>query len=216
MESKLKDERALNKNLQEENKKLKDTTDQLEQEQKTLIKNLQEENKKLKDTTNKLEQEQKTLLKNSQEENKKLKDTIYQLEQEKKTLIKNLKEEEKTMSAKNEKIYDSEKIIKSTAITDIKRKLITELKEGEVIISVVFVSMGRQDIQNYSLPCKNTDLFVDLERQLYEDYPEYKNYETYFEVNTRRILRFKTIEENNIRSNAIINVFANEINNQNN
>ena len=211
MESKLKDERALNKNLQEENKKLKDTTDQLEQEQKTLIKNLQEENKKLKDTTNKLEEEQKTLLKNSQEENKKLKETIYQLEKEQKTLIKNLKEEEKTMSAKNEKIYDSEKSIKINTITDIKRKSITELKEGEVIISVLFLSMGRQDIQNYSLPCKNTDLFVDLERQLYEDYPEYKNYETYFEVNTRRILRFKTIEENNIRSNAIINIFTVDI-----
>ena len=182
MESKLKDERALNKNLQEENKKLKDTT-------------------------NKLEEEQKTLLKNSQEENKKLKETIYQLEQEQKTLIKNLKEEEKTMSAKNEKIYDSER----KSITNIKRKLITELKEGEVIISVLFLSMGRQDIQNYSLPCKNTDLFVDLERQLYEDYPEYKNYETYFEVNTRRILRFKTIEENNIRSNAIINIFTVDI-----
>ena len=178
MESKLKDERALNKNLQEENKKLKDTT-------------------------NKLEEEQKTLLKNSQEENKKLKETIYQLEQEQKTLIKNLKEEEKTMSAKNEKIYDIEKSIKT--------KSITELKEGEVIISVLFLSMGRQDIQNYSLPCKNTDLFVDLERQLYEDYPEYKNYETYFEVNTRRILRFKTIEENNIRSNAIINIFTVDI-----
>ena len=200
MESKLKDERALNKNLQEENKKLKDTTDQLEQEQKTLIKNLQEENKKLKDTTNKLEEEQKTLLKNSQEENKKLKETIYQLEQEQKTLIKNLKEEEKTMSAKNEKIYDSEKIIKSTSIT--------ELKKGEVIISVLFMSMGNQDIQNYSMPCKNTDLFVDLERKLYEDFPKFKNYETYFEVNTRRILRFKTIEENKIESNAIINIFT--------
>jgi len=183
LESKLKDERALNKNLQEENKKLKDTKNQLEQEQKTL-------------------------LKNSQEENKKLKDTIYQLEQEKKTLIKNLKEEEKTMSAKNEKIYDSEKIIKSTAITDIKRGSITELKEGEVIISVLFLSMGNQDIQNYSMPCKNTDLFVDLERKLYEDFPKFKNYETYFEVNTRRILRFKTIEENKIESNAIINIFA--------
>jgi hypothetical protein len=202
LESKLKDERALNKNLQEENKKLKDTTLQLEQE-KTLIKNSQEENKKLKDTIDQLEQEKKTLIKNSQEENKKLKETIYQLEQEKKTLIKNIKEEEKTMSAKNEKIYDIEKSIKT--------KSITELKEGEVIISVLFLSMGRQDIQNYSLPCKNTDLFVDLERQLYEDYPEYKNYETYFEVNTRRILRFKTIEENNIRSNAIINIFTVDI-----
>ena len=88
-----------------------------------------------------------------------------------------------------------------------KKNIITSLKPGEKVISVVFLSMGRDDIQNYSLPCKNTDLFVKLEERLYEDYPEFKNYETYFEVNARRILRFKTIEENNIRSNSIINVF---------
>ena len=40
-----------------------------------------------------------------------------------------------------------------------------------------------------------------------QDFPDFKNYETYFEVNTRRIKRFKTIEENNIKNNDIINVF---------
>ena len=181
MESKLKDERALNKNLQEENKKLKDTTDQLEQEQKTLIKNLQEENKKLKDTTNKLEEEQKTLLKNSQEENKKLKETIYQLEQEQKTLIKNLKEEEKTMSAKNEKIYDIEKSIKT--------KSITELKEGEVIISVLSLSMGRQDIQNYRA----------LTTMIRDTYGQTKGFDNLEGLNTKELnQRIDDIQNNKI------------------
>ena len=89
-----------------------------------------------------------------------------------------------------------------------KKNIITSLKPGEVIISVLFLSMYRADIQNYSLPCKNTDLFVKPEERLYEYYPEFKNYETYFEVNARRILRFKTIEENHIENNSIISVFT--------
>ena len=84
---------------------------------------------------------------------------------------------------------------------------ITSIKPGEKIMSINFVSMGRQDIMNYSLVCKNTDLFVRLEERLYNDFPQFKNYETYFEVNTRRIKRFKTLEENNIKNKNIINMF---------
>ena len=36
-------------------------------------------------------------------------------------------------------------------------------KAGEEIITVNFVSMGTQDVGHYSLPCRNTDLFVRLE-----------------------------------------------------
>ena len=84
---------------------------------------------------------------------------------------------------------------------------ITSIKPGEKIMSINFVSMGRQDIINYSLVCKNTDLFVRLEERLYNDFPQFKNYETYFEVNTKRIKRFKTLEENNIKNKNIINMF---------
>ena len=84
---------------------------------------------------------------------------------------------------------------------------ITSIKPGEKIMSINFVSMGRQDIMNYSLVCKNTDLFVRLEERLYNDFPQFKNYETYFEVNTKRIKRFKTLEENNIKNKNIINMF---------
>ena len=84
---------------------------------------------------------------------------------------------------------------------------ITSIKPGEVVISVNFVSMGNQDIGHYSLPCKNTELFVRLEERLYNEYPQFKNYETYFEVRTKRIKRFKTLDENKIKNGDVINVF---------
>ena len=84
---------------------------------------------------------------------------------------------------------------------------ITSIKPGEKIMSINFVSMGNNDIGHYSLACKNTDLFVRLEERLYNDFPQFKNYETYFEVNTKRIKRFKTLEENNIKNKNIKNMF---------
>ena len=67
--------------------------------------------------------------------------------------------------------------------------------------------MGNQDIINYSMACKNTDLFARLEEKLYQDFPKFKDYETYFEVKTKRIKRYKTLEENNIKNNDIISIF---------
>ena len=75
------------------------------------------------------------------------------------------------------------------------------------IMVVNFVSMGSQII-HYSLPCLDTDLFIKLEEKLYEDFPMYKNYETYFEFCGRRIKRFKTLAQNGIKNNDIINVFV--------
>ena len=51
-------------------------------------------------------------------------------------------------------------------------------------------------------------LFIE---KLNHDHPDLKNYETYFEVGTRRIKRFKTLDENKIKSNDIISIFINEV-----
>lgn len=88
---------------------------------------------------------------------------------------------------------------------------ITSIKPGEKIISVQFISQGINDIFNYGMACKNTDLFVKLEERLYNDFPKYRKLETLFEVNGRRILRFQTLDENKIKNNDIINLFFNEI-----
>ena len=71
--------------------------------------------------------------------------------------------------------------------------------------------MGNQDIGHFSLVCKNTELFVRLEERLYNEFPKFKNYETYFEVRTKRIKRFKTLDENKIKNKDVINVFTLDI-----
>jgi FtsZ-binding cell division protein ZapB len=87
---------------------------------------------------------------------------------------------------------------------------ITTIAPGERVIAVNFVSMGNQDIINYCMVCKNTDLFVKLEEKLYNDYPKFKDYETYFMVKARKILRFKSIDENKIDNNDMISIFIAE------
>ena len=82
------------------------------------------------------------------------------------------------------------------------------LKPGEKIMAINFVSQGNQFVSNYNIICKNTDLFVKLEEKLNNDFPQLKDYQTVFEVNTRKIKRFKTLDENNIKSNDIINIFT--------
>ena len=84
---------------------------------------------------------------------------------------------------------------------------ITSIKPGEKVMSINFVNMGNNDIGHYSLVCKNTDLFIREEERLYEDFPNFKKYETYFEVNGKRIKRFQTLSENNIIDKDIINIF---------
>ena len=81
---------------------------------------------------------------------------------------------------------------------------------GEKILAVNFVSMGVNDIGHYNLICKNTDLFVRVEERLYKDFPQFKDYETFFSINNKRIKRFKTLEDNKIKSNDVINIFINE------
>ena len=72
------------------------------------------------------------------------------------------------------------------------------------------MTQGNQDIINYAMACKNTDLFIKLEERLYNDFPKYKNYQTFFKVDVKGILRFKTIEENGIKNNDIISIFFDE------
>ena len=84
--------------------------------------------------------------------------------------------------------------------------LLNEIKPGEKIIAALFISSDQKI--TYSIPCKNTTPFVRIEEKLYEEYPEYKDTENHFIHNGNVIKRFKTVEENNIKSGKpiILNV----------
>ena len=164
---------------------------------------------------NELESELKIQENNKQnliEENKKL-------EIENKKLIEENKKLEEEKSKLNYEIKKLEETIKNTggniiSKEDLKLNItqsnhyVNTLHRGETVMSINIMTMGNQDIANYSIPCKNTDLFVKVEEKIYMDYPKYKQLDTFYQVNTRRIKRFLTMEENKIQSNDIITLFV--------
>ena len=96
---------------------------------------------------------------------------------------------------------------KTDEINVLKSKLsgsnITNIQPGEQIIAIGFASSD-QTIRNFVRPCKDSDLFVKLEEKLYDEYPKYKDVETYFLVNGKKVLRFKSMKENNIKNGQVI------------
>ena len=150
-----------------------------------------------------LNDEIKNLKKEIKEENNRkqnLKEKIKDLE----SIIKNGKEELKN----NEK-----KILELNEIIQKKDEEIILLKEANLnilnryynpanLLSLIFLSEN-EDIC-YSLICKKNDKFSIIESQFYEKYPEYMELEGSFFCHNKKIQRFKTIEENNIKNNDII------------
>ena len=152
---------------------------------------LKTENKKLEKIINSLKQENKDVKKKLEKEINKLKENLKLLENE--------------LNTKNNEIKNY-----ILEINDLKenKNQITSIKPGEKIFSVLFMTQGNNDIFNYSMTCKNTELFVRLEERLYDDFPKYKKLETIFMVDARRILRFQTLDENKIKRNDIISLFV--------
>lgn len=103
----------------------------------------------------------------------------------------------------NSKITEIQNLKKSTS-TNLSSTLSTvkSINPGEKVIAVHFSSPDHRI--NYSIACKNTDVFVKLEQQLYMEYSEYKNENTYFTVNGNFVKRFKTLDENSIKNHDII------------
>ena len=87
------------------------------------------------------------------------------------------------------------------------KKQVKELsdKEGKTI-AVVFISLD-QEIQ-YPMSCKISDIFEKLEEKLYLEYPRYKNKNTYFIANGKKINKSKTVEKNGIKNgdSIIVNI----------
>ena len=108
----------------------------------------------------------------------------------------------KLLNNEIKKFYDSQNItqdndnsIKDNIIKELnneidilKKKLLRyplELSKGEKLISVIFTSSDEN--MNYSIICKNTQKFIELEKKLYNDYPEYSESNNYFMINGNNI-----------------------------
>ena len=84
-----------------------------------------------------------------------------------------------------------------------------ELSKEEKLISVIFTSSDQN--MYYSIICKNTQKFKELEQKLYKEYPEYSKFNNYFMINGNRVNKTKSLDENKIRNNDIIILTQNNI-----
>ena len=93
---------------------------------------------------------------------------------------------------------------KDNEINKLKTAIPFELKEGEELLTVIFVSNDQKI--HYSFICKNTEIFSLVEKRLYEVYPEFEESENYFLVHGNKIKKTKSLEENKIKNSDVIMV----------
>ena len=82
--------------------------------------------------------------------------------------------------------------IKKKELAIFKSAISFDLKEGEQLLTVIFVS-GDQKL-HYSFICKNTEKFNNVENnRLYEIYPQYQEVENFFYIHGNKIIKSKTL-----------------------
>ena len=61
---------------------------------------------------------------------------------------------------------------------------------------------------HFAIKCVKNDTFAEIEEKLYREYPEYRETNNMFLANGKQILRFKTIEQNNIGNGLPVTLVA--------
>jgi len=162
---------------------------------------LQKEEKKNIYFDNELELKKKEKIK--EEENYNLMEiklnSIKYKEQE--LIVKEMNLKEKEMKLKEKEIYYQKEY------DELKRRNenINNIDKGqeENKISILIRDFREQKIY-FPIVCSKNDKFIKIEDLLYEKYPEFKEKETYFLCNARKVNRFQTLEENRIHNSDVI------------
>ena len=203
---------CLNKN----NQKIKNENNNIKIDKEDKKFNENNENEKLKQELNKEKEKNKKLeseLLEEKNKNKNLEETIKRLRIELNKNNENNKiikgKEDKREKSNNE--TDKESLYKTILdkdkeIKELRNKLSRypfELNEGEELMVVNFKSVD-QNLQNYSVICKKSDIFNKIENKLYEDNEKYYETANYFTVNGIKIHKNKSLEFNHIKNNDTI------------
>ena len=153
----------------------------------------------------------KLLLKKSKKENDKLQKQISKLNNKVQYLSNELLNAKlaffnqanmvKCLSELNQEINNRDYNYRKE-INDLKLKLSKYEYDVEVNLhDMIVINFNSEDGRiRYAMQCLKTETFAQVEEKLYKIYEEYKNTNNKFISNGRNILRFKTVEENNIRN----------------
>ena len=77
-----------------------------------------------------------------------------------------------------------------------------KISEDDKIISIIFITSDENI--HYSMICKSTEMFFELEKRLFIKYPEYKETKNDYFANGHKINVRKTLKNNKIKDNDII------------
>ena len=94
---------------------------------------------------------------------------------------------------------------KEEEIQEMKSRYPFELLKGEKLISLIFISYN-QEI-HYSLICKDSDKFTNVENLLYDEFPKFRETENYFISEGNKINKYKTLKENNLKNGSIVMLY---------
>ena len=142
-----------------------------------------------------------------------LRNKLNELENENKDLknrvvyLNNLLNKEKNNNIQNDnkdKMLElmNELIKKENEIKEIKSIIPFDIKKGDKIMTVIFFSLDENI--HFSLICKNTDKFSNIEQKLFEEYPNCQQEQYYFMANGIQINRYKTLEELQLKNSSVI------------
>ena len=137
-------------------------------------------------------------------ENIKLRKQINKLQLENNQLKQNLQISQKSLSNYNYQIQNlNNKLkMKEKELDNLKNNFINQGNKKKYVdfnnIIVINFMSGDGKI-NHGIKCLKTDTFAKVEEKLYQIYEEYRESNNIFLASGRVVLRFKTIEQNNIR-----------------
>ena len=98
--------------------------------------------------------------------------------------------------------------IKDKEINDLRNKSnVIEIPKYKMDDIIVITFQASDSSVNYGIKCIKDETFAEVEEKLYKKYNDLRNTNNMFTANAKPVLRFKTINENNIKDGDIIQLF---------
>ena len=98
--------------------------------------------------------------------------------------------------------------IKDKEINDLRNKSnVIDIPKYKIDDIIVITFQASDSSVNYGIKCIKDETFAEVEEKLYKRYNDLRNTNNMFTANAKPVLRFKTINENNIKDGDIIQLF---------
>ena len=151
-------------------------------------------NKEIKDLKEELNKSKKII----EQLNGKIKDLEKRLKNDNNQYINKIKELENNIIQKNNELNQLKAKLQNTNIKNSNSNINNQTNKinqgGDKCVN--FISQDNKIC--FGIPCSGNSTFAEVEELLYREYPEYRETNNTFLINGEQILRFKTINENNV------------------